>query len=689
MKFQVASLLVLFLQHASGEHVTPDTSNSNELDSIIQDFSFNHDIMSMADLFKERQSSANTTMHLNVKYSSHPHESYEAQDEVTNFRRRKIESELSSKSPMESRAVPSTSPIRIVYDTTELELNTQSNQKNAVRIVKQKILPKIADIWSSILRVYPVMDPIKIPRETCNGLFPNIPSSLVSKGVSDADTVIFVSGMERAANGKRLCGAKSLASASYCMLDQVDRPVVGFINFCLDNIYSNQIDKLINVGTHELAHVFGVNDDLLKYFRDRDSGKPLTSRPFKEVKTNCVDGSKRMLELPSTNTLKQSFTTYDGHERLHYEVVTPKVKLAVQNQFGCDSVEGAILENQPTKNSCIGAHFDERLFFTETMSPIYSSKYSSVLSPVTVALLEDSGWYDVDYTSKYVKNSPFGLGAGCDFVNDKCIDAQRNQVAKPFQNFFCDITTKFSATGIDSSSDTTCDPTGTHVAFCDLFDFSSSIPSGFPTPTNTSIQYFENPDLGVLFTHADYCPVPALLRTDCTDSSNFDFQKTYSSEEYGSTSRCFNTQMTSSQDSQKNRGACFATQCNPQFHNFDVMIDGQRITCEYDGQIHEFPFISNTSFTCPPVHTICPEISCPSLCSGNGKCNYESNPPKCDCFDELDKSSGCFGRDYVEEEDVDKDENTIVQILSYPSSSASLRSARVFRLGILFLAMLM
>lgn len=42
-----------------------------------------------------------------------------------------------------------------------------------------------------------------------------------------------------------------------------------------------------------------------------------------------------------------------------------------------------------------------------------------ILSSLTLGLLHDSGWYVPDYGVAEI--SPFGLGSGCEFVEESCI----------------------------------------------------------------------------------------------------------------------------------------------------------------------------------------------------------------------------------------------------------------------------
>lgn len=56
------------------------------------------------------------------------------------------------------------------------------------------------------------------------------------------------------------------------------------------------------------------------------------------------------------------------------------------------------------------------------------------LTPFTLALLEDSGWYKVDY--QMAEAVSFGLNAGCGFVEDECIGNKDTDASS--MHFFCD-----------------------------------------------------------------------------------------------------------------------------------------------------------------------------------------------------------------------------------------------------------
>ena len=83
-----------------------------------------------------------------------------------------------------------------------------------------------------------------------------------------------------------------------------------------------------------------------------------------------MDDVERSLILPDENTMK--FFQADNGQR-YAAVVTPKVRAIARNQFNCQELEGAKLENQPTgTDSCTGDHWDEHDYYPEALSGVIS-----------------------------------------------------------------------------------------------------------------------------------------------------------------------------------------------------------------------------------------------------------------------------------------------------------------------------
>lgn len=81
--------------------------------------------------------------------------------------------------------------------------------------------------------------------------------------------------------------------------------------------------------------------------------------------------------------------------RTRYRVVTPAVRAVVRRHFACPTLPGALLEDDLGHGSA-GSHWDQRLFQGEMMDPVAGEDTvvgRHVLTNVTLALLEDTGWY--------------------------------------------------------------------------------------------------------------------------------------------------------------------------------------------------------------------------------------------------------------------------------------------------------
>jgi len=346
-------------------------------------------------------------------------------------------------------------PLRVLFETSTMI--KQAREKGADfeviaehvdKYILSKIRQKLFDSLSTIRDAG-----YFIPSDVCFDAF-DIPDEWTQDGLVGYDLVVMVSNHDYLESGgvrQELCfdddaGFKVLASATACAFNKRDRPIIGFINICLNEIeltngvVSDATSKdTYDVFLHEITHVVGLISSMYPYYRDSNSGNPLTPRPLNPTSARCVtDGELQFgVYLPCENTMKfkeESVPTLFGDvTRGYFELTLPTVKQVIQNQFNCDTLEGARLENQPTSDDCSGSHFDERFFFTELSSAIYDED-ADYFSPLTLALLEDTGFYKANF--EMTDNSPFGLGAGCEFYNEKCI--VDNKVPEYGKGYFCD-----------------------------------------------------------------------------------------------------------------------------------------------------------------------------------------------------------------------------------------------------------
>ena len=292
-------------------------------------------------------------------------------------------------------------PMRITMVTDHLQTRRSDATKDQIDFITGTILPRMSAFWSETLNVLPVGTregdpdmPLRIDKTALyNQLycgdpeFTKVPTEHFTDGVADTDLILYVSGEPSA----RFCGPSTLAVAVACNFDEYDRPTAGAINFCLDQIdldgngsaHETIIEDNVDVAIHEAAHVLGMSSNSFKYFRDPDTMVPRTSRPLQASTVTCVDGTTKTETMPDENTLR--LLVGENGQR-YATIVTPKVQAVARNQFNCFDLEGAQLENQPTGSSCSGDHWDERLFYPESMSGVISPT-TVILSPLSKSFL--------------------------------------------------------------------------------------------------------------------------------------------------------------------------------------------------------------------------------------------------------------------------------------------------------------
>lgn len=168
-----------------------------------------------------------------------------------------------------------------------------------------------------------------------------------------------------------------------------------------------------------------------------------------------------------------------------YQVISPRVVATAKAYFKCNDITGIPLESFGVTDPSIPSnHWDSRYMHTDLMTAEKSSR--KVLSEITLALFEDSGWYKARYYTgglfRYAKK------ASCLFFETKCIVDNYPS----FYDVFCII-----------NNSGMCDVNRLERGLCEFYQFEneetlkSSIPEEY--------QYFTEKKLGG-FPLLDYCP---------------------------------------------------------------------------------------------------------------------------------------------------------------------------------------
>ncbi|XP_019850941.1 PREDICTED: leishmanolysin-like peptidase [Amphimedon queenslandica] len=405
-------------------------------------------------------------------------------------------------------------------------------------------------------------------------------------GLEDTDLALYVYGVSL------FCGASTIAYASSCQLeDQYDRPIAGIINFCPSNIDDDE--EVFQVAKHEIFHVLGFSSSLYPWYRD-ENGNPRTRRdangnPPTDANGDYVadESTVKMVNLTDWQT------RFGPTNKTVTQLVTPKVVEVGRRHFNCNTLEGVQLEDQGGGGTA-GSHWEKRLLNYEAMTGVISQNIA--FSNFSYALLEDSGWYKVDYSNASIL--VWGRGDGCGYTAGSCggyIDTKKrqNQPIAPFCNFFND---EFNPQNLSCNIDRTA------VAFCNLVDnyyyyLDVSIPPEyqyFNSGANFNSSAFRLPFYGGIVHTADFCPfyfdlpfrqaLEGICRKGIplTDSNE-------AAETYGPRSRCVDhsgkwqiTNGSNTYTAQYSAG-CYEYQCSNSV--VTIMIFGQSYTCSRAGQV--------------------------------------------------------------------------------------------------------
>jgi hypothetical protein len=286
---------------------------------------------------------------------------------------------------------------------------------------------------------------------------------------------------------------------------------------------------------------------------------------------------------------------YYYYEPYIYYLNSYNVLEKAREHYDCSSLVRLYLENQE-KNSGWSSHWESRYMLGDIM--ISTDFQEKVISDITLALFEDTGFYKVNYyTGGLFK---FGKNKGCDFLNKKCIINEYSQF-----NEFC-----------EKESEPKCSYSRSIKSSCYIHDYTNELSSEY--------QYFSNPKRGGFFA-ADYCPVPFE-----SHPSNYYYPKhcligksddsNVYGEKLGNNSFCFISSLlpNNSESSVRTNAICYEVECDSINKEIIVKIDSNKIICPTEGGTI-YPDGFKGSLECPHYYDICPKNGDP-LCNEMFSC---------------------------------------------------------------------
>ena len=288
--------------------------------------------------------------------------------------------------------------------------------------------------------------------------------------------------------------------------------------------------------------------------------------------------------------------------------------------FGCKLSKGVQLENQGDIGS-VGSHWEARYMLGDYM--IAFDYPEIVISEISLALFEDSGWYKVNYyTGGLFK---FGKNMGCGFLNSKCLTNDGWETS--FPNEFC-----------TSGGDAFCSNGHLSRGDCYLVEYESKI-------ENENYRYFKDPKIGGL-SWANYCPVSQDY--DYSEYNEYYYPNNCKwgeidlgiqyGEKIGDNSLCFESSLVpenSELSLNKKISICYEMKCTNE--NIIIHIENNEIICPVNGGIIKNPNGFIGEINCPKYNIICTtDIWCndafecinkksiPYIINSNDTNNYEN-----------------------------------------------------------------
>lgn len=440
------------------------------------------------------------------------------------------------------------------------------------------------------------------------------------EGIQDSDFVFYVSAMQTERCNKSL----TVAYAAHCQQEiALDRPIAGHANLCPNSISTKpqELETLLSTVKHEILHALGFSVSLYAFYRD-DNGEPLTPRrpdtgkPVLNEKLQTYQWSDKVIRpVTRRNWLVRSGVV----SRDIQMVVTPQVVQEVRDYFNCSQLEGAELEDQGEEGTAL-THWEKRVFENEAMTGTHTQ--NPQISRVTLALMEDTGWYKANYSM--AEPLTWGKGLGCDFVMKSCKEwistkADRGMSIHPFCN-------KVKRDPLQ----TECTDDRTSVALCNLIPHDHLLPKLYQN--FDSIDHVEAGSEGFYGGSvylADYCPYiqeftwrskNVIVRgSHCQyEDNNPRPDKNFAFEKYGKHSRCFDhtDRMWEERSCKQMRqwqhwgSGCYSYKCEG--GRLHIIVGNYTYTCYHSKQEISIRILNNDwlhrgAIVCPPCKELCKE----------------------------------------------------------------------------------
>lgn len=581
---------------------------------------------------------------------------------------------LESEHVMKRRSLDQRLRVKIYYDTSVYKLD-----EAMFELINNTVLPEAVSYWERALMVRKTESVIRLSRKCRNNqvfLVPNDPHPYcmnaceaatmcgevqvpehhlescrvcdaqgkqcrslgegAGAGIKDADFVFYVSAMDT----ERCQKGMTVAYAAHCQQEvSLDRPIAGHANLCPRSISTKlpELDVLISTVKHEILHALGFSVSLFAFYRD-SKGSPLTPRdehgkPALNENLQARQWSERVIK----RIVRPDWLVREGRVRKEvHMMVTPRVVEEVRKHFNCSTLEGAELEDQGGEGTAL-THWEKRAFENEAMTGTHTQ--NPVYSRITLALMEDTGWYKANM--EMAQPLSWGRNLGCDFAQRSCMEwmetkADREQHLHPY----CNRVKR-------DPLETECSEDRNSVALCNLVHHTYQLPDLYQNfEFIPHISQADIPFYGGSVALADFCPYIqeftwrsdniAIRGSNCLyEENNPRPERNFALELYGPKSKCFEhagsmwEERTCRQVRQWQHwgSGCYEYTC--QNGRLNIIVDNRTFPCYYPGQELRVRLLSQGwlhvgSLSCPSCTELCQE----TFLAANSSCKLPMPDPR-------------------------------------------------------------
>lgn len=353
-------------------------------------------------------------------------------------------------------------PMRIIADYTLLSTVESPEAVSFANIIEKEIMPKTIKIIEQLFKVRRI-DSFTLENEKC-GKRTIIPNHLINVPLQTDLLIIVLFDTTGKYKANRV-----EASAVHCFQDKLTkRSIVGKITFRDDLIpqSSVDVDYMIWLTLHEISHVLLFNKSLYKFFIDQDY--------------NLVGINNVLYEIAN-----------DKGQKI-FNVSTKKVVEVAKKHFNCPGITGVPLEyNVQGEKSAISGHWSRKAMNTDYM--IGRSHGENLISEITLAFFEDSGWYVPNYSKANIFF--WGKNEGCNFIHGNCVKKSLSN-----QNLTkITVRTNFPKEFCQYMNQPTCSIHHQFRGFCGIKVFNKELPFEHIN--------FDNPRVGGYDTFVNRCPL--------------------------------------------------------------------------------------------------------------------------------------------------------------------------------------